>query len=98
MKIIGDCVDKQYSQISIEISVDGAAKFLRRDFALELNVGNLPFRMDARIRPSRPVDSNLAAVQQRQNARQFPLHGSLLILNLPAVKIRPVILQKQAVI
>jgi hypothetical protein len=60
-----------------------------------MNARHLSFGMYARIRPARPVNHHRPSLNQRQHAREFPLHRTLLALYLPAMKIRPVILKRQ---
>src|SRR5262249_22207281 len=66
--------------------------------ALNLNTRDLPFSMDTRIRAARSMNVNAAAIDQRERLRQLTLNGPATLLNLPAVKISPIVLKQQFVI
>ena len=51
--------------------------------------------MNTRIGATRTVNCNLAAIDQRQGSRQLALHGAQLILDLPAMKIGTIVLQRE---
>jgi len=61
----------------------------------EFDARNLAFRMNAGVSSSRPMNSNAAAVQQRQHSRQFTLYGAQPVLDLPTVKFGPVVLKQK---
>ena len=64
VKIIARDAGEQDANVARQISVDGAAKFVRRDLPLELHAGDLSFGMNTGIGTSRTVHYHFASVQQ----------------------------------
>src|ERR1041385_4331575 len=54
--------------------------------------------MDTCIRAARSINVDTASVDQRQRLRQLTLDGPATLLNLPAVKVGPVVLKKQLIV
>jgi hypothetical protein len=93
MKIVSHSFTRQHAHVSPNIPIDCGAQFRRRDHPLNFNIRDLPFSMDTRIRAARSMNVDAATVNQRERLRQLALNGPATFLNLPPVKIRPIVLK-----
>ena len=98
MKVVGRGLSFNDAEVARDVPVDGGAQTLRVELAPQMSARHLRLGVHARVRPPRAVHDDLAALDQRERARQLALHRALALLSLPAVKVRPVVLNCQAVV
>ena len=94
MKIVSCLLRLQNTQVALNISINGRAQFLRRNFTLHLNNCHLTLGMHAGVSASRSVNHNLAPLNQTEHPSQLALHRAQVILHLPAMKVCTVILER----
>src|SRR5215217_149675 len=98
VKFIVHNFTRQNPYVPADIAVNRRTQLRRRDLALNLDVRDLPFRVNTSIRSSRSMHVDAAAVDQRECVRQLTLNGPATFLNLPAMEVGPIVLKKQFVI
>jgi hypothetical protein len=93
VKIVSRNFTRQHAHVFPNVPIDRGAQLRSRDLSLNFNTRDLPFSMDTRIRPPRSMNVDATTINQRERLRQLALNGPAPFLNLPPVKVSPVVLK-----
>ena len=92
---MNDSFDEIYvedSDVAVEVPVDRLSQLARLKVALQHKARHLSRRVDARVRAARAVYDHVPLIEEREDSRKLRLNGAAIRLYLPAMIIRPVVL------
>ena len=93
MKILRNGLRREHGNgMRAQMRIDRIAKHIAAGLARQIEMGDLAFGMDARISAPRSVNGYVAMIEHRQHSSKLTLNRPAIRLNLPAVVVRPVIL------